>query len=292
MKPAPFQYAAPTAVEDVLTLLAAHRSTAKLLAGGQSLVPLMNYRKERPSVVIDLNRVEALRNIHVDHDVLTLGAMVRYAEVERSAEIAENWPLLSHAIGYIAHQQIRSRGTIGGSLAQNHPGAEMPLVLLCLDAMLGVRGAEGTRTLPIDDFYTIDGKTTLGADEMLIDAKLPEMPEKAGWGFCEVSRRHGDASIVAAAAVLVRDGSGISFARIVITGVAKRPVRFFTAEAQIIKQPDLQSFKDSLTGLAADFLPPDTPFAPSWYRRDIAVTIVARAIDDAWRRTSEVCHVA
>jgi CO/xanthine dehydrogenase FAD-binding subunit len=112
--------------------------------------------------VIDLNRVEALRNIHVDHGGLTLGAMVRYAEVERSAEVAENWPLLSHAIGHIAHQQIRSRGTIGGSLAQNHPGAEMPLVLLCLDATLGVRSPEGTRTLPIDDFYTIDGKTTLG----------------------------------------------------------------------------------------------------------------------------------
>jgi CO/xanthine dehydrogenase FAD-binding subunit len=97
---------------------------------------------------------------------------------------------------------------------------------------------------------------------------------------------------VAAAAVLVLDGLGISFARIVITGVAKRPVRFFTAEAKIIEQADLQSFTDSLTGLAADFLPPDTPFAPSWYRRDIAVTVVARAIDDAWRRTSEVCHVA
>lgn len=279
MKPVPFRYAAPTELADAIVLLAEHSSQAKLLAGGQSLIPLLNYRKLRPSVVIDLNRVEALRGISAD-STLHIGAMCRYAEAERSETVATGWPILRDAITHIAHQQIRSRGTIGGSVAQNHAGAEMPLVLLALDAVATLRNGGGERRVPVDNIYSANGAVLIEPDEILVAIEVPTMAG-AGWGFREVARRHGDASVVAAAAIISAD---LATVRVAVAGVGRRPLRIAAAEALVAEGVRGKALEAPLAAALAALDPPDTPFAPDWYRRDVAAALIVRVLDDAFDR--------
>jgi carbon-monoxide dehydrogenase medium subunit len=280
VKPAPFRYAAPTNLGDALSLLADHAGEAKLLAGGQSLVQLMNFRKLRPSVVIDLNRIPGLRGIEIRSDGVHIGAMTRYCDVERHEQLIADWPILPHSVSHIAHQQIRSRGTIGGSLAQNHPGAEMPQVLLALDAEVTLRSRSGERRLPVDELYRADGGVTIGADEILIEIAIPRLPAEAGWGFREVTRRHGDASVVAAAAIVAPRPGGGKFARISLAGAGRRPIRFPQAEDAVAAGLRGRELAEALAAAASVLEPPDTPFAPDWYRRDVAAALVARVVED------------
>lgn len=282
MKPAPFRYAAPTNLDDALLVLADHAGEAKLLAGGQSLVQLMNFRKVRPAVVVDLNRIDALRGIKVGPDGLRLGAMTRYCDVERHGSLIAGWPILAYAVGHIAHQQIRSRGTIGGSLAQNHPGAEMPQVLLALDAEVVLRSQNGERRLLVEELYRADGSVTIGADEILTEIVVRPLPKDTGWGFREVTRRHGDASVVAAAAIVASLPDGGTFARVSLAGAARRPVRFRRAEDVVAAGSSGRGLESALAEAAVELEPPDTPFAPDWYRRDVAATLAARVIEDCF----------
>ena len=161
MKPPPFAYECPTEVADAVALLAQHGADARPLAGGQSLVPLLNFRLARPAVLIDLNRIAALGHIAVRDGVLRIGAMARQAAVETDSDVARGWPLLTEAIGHIAHPQIRNRGTIGGSLAHNDPAAELPAVMLALDAEMTTQGPGGTRTIQAQDFFAGTMETAL-----------------------------------------------------------------------------------------------------------------------------------
>ncbi|CAI7994529.1 DNA mismatch repair protein MutS [Geodia barretti] len=199
MKPAPFAYECPSDVAEAVALLAAHGGDARPLAGGQSLVPLLNFRLARPAVLVDLNRIEALARITVEDGALRLGAMARQASVETDARVARGWPLLTEAIGHIAHPQIRNRGTVGGSLAHNDPAAELPAVMLALDAEMSAQGPQGQRTIAARDFFAGTMETALGADELLTEIAVPALPEGTGWGFQEAARRQGDFALVAVA---------------------------------------------------------------------------------------------
>ena len=209
MKPAPFNLLRPKSVDEALALLQSHGDEAKVLAGGQSLVPLMNFRLAQPHNLIDLNRVEGLDQIKLDDQTLSLGAMVRQRDVERSASIAERLPILREAIEQVAHPAIRNRGTVGGSLVHADPSAELPLLAVALDATFHLRSARASRSVAAKDFYHGYLLTDIAPDELLvaIDFRLP--PADCGWCCTEIARRHGDFAIVAVAVLLGcgRDGS-------------------------------------------------------------------------------------
>ena len=175
MKPPPFAYECPTEVADAVALLAQHGADARPLAGGQSLVPLLNFRLARPAVLVDLNRIEALSHIAVEDGALRIGAMARQAAVEADPDVARGWPLLTEAIGHIAHPQIRNRGTIGGSIAHNDPAAELPAVMLALDAEMTAQGPEGARTIQAEDFFAGTMETALAPDELLTEIRVPAL---------------------------------------------------------------------------------------------------------------------
>ena len=189
-------------------MLAAHGGDARPLAGGQSLVPLLNFRLARPAVLVDLNRIEALSRITVSDGALRLGAMARQAAVEADPDVARGWPLLTEAIGHIAHPQIRNRGTVGGSLAHNDPAAELPAVMLALDATMTAQGPQGQRIIAAGGFFAGTMETALAPDELLTEIRVPALPEGAGWGFQEAARRQGDFALVAVAVLLRPTGSG------------------------------------------------------------------------------------
>ena len=209
MKPAPFEWHAPETMEAALALKAAHGEAARFLAGGQSLVPAMNFRVAQPGVLIDLNRVAGLDSLDWLADgSLRIGAMVRYRRIERDAEVARRLPLLAEALAEVAHPQIRTRGTLGGNLAHADPASEMPAVMLALDARMELHRAAGMREVPAADFFQGPLTTALGEDEMLAAIVIPPLPPGTGTAFLEVARRRGDYAMMGCAAVLRRDGAG------------------------------------------------------------------------------------
>ncbi|HVS13062.1 MAG TPA: xanthine dehydrogenase family protein subunit M [Thermoanaerobaculia bacterium] len=209
MKPAPFAYHAPETLDEALALLAEHGEEARPLAGGQSLVPAMNFRLARPAVLVDLNRIAALSFLEpTDGGGIRLGAMTRQRAVERSALVRESAPLLHQAMPSIAHPQIRNRGTIGGSLAHADPAAELPAIVLALDAELTLESTTAKRTVAARDFYTGLFETALEPGELLTEIRLPALAPRTGTAFEEVSRRHGDYALVGAAAVVTLDERG------------------------------------------------------------------------------------
>ena len=282
MKPPPFAYESPTEVADAVALLAAHGADARPLAGGQSLVPLLNFRLARPAVLVDLNRIAALANVAVEDGTLRIGAMARQAAVEAAPAVARGWPILIEAIGHIAHPQIRNRGTIGGSLAHNDPAAELPAVMLALDAEMTAQGPAGTRAIAAGDFFTDTMETALAADELLTRIAVPALPEGTGWSFHEAARRQGDFALVAAC-VLLRPASGGGLdARVVVTGIGNGPVRVPAAEA-ILAAPGAAGDACEAAGAAAAEAvePMDDPHAPAWYRRRLVAALTARASMEA-----------
>ncbi|HLL82487.1 MAG TPA: FAD binding domain-containing protein, partial [Longimicrobium sp.] len=208
MKPAPFAYHRPDSVEGALALLAEHGYDAKLLAGGQSLVPAMNFRLAAPAVLIDLNRIARLDAIGEAEGGVRIGAMVRQRAAERSALLAERAPLIAETLPYVAHAQIRNRGTMGGSIAHADPAAELPAVMLALGARLLLRGPGGMRTVAADDFFTGLFATALEPEEMLVEIEIPTVAPGTGWAFDEISRRHGDFALAGVGASV--QGSHVS----------------------------------------------------------------------------------
>ena len=286
MKPPPFAYECPTEVADAVALLAAHGADARPLAGGQSLVPLLNFRLVRPAVLVDLNRIAALGRIAVEDGTLRIGAMARQAAVEADTAVARSWPLLTEAIGHIAHPQIRNRGTIGGSLAHNDPAAELPAVMLALDAEMTAQGPQGTRTVPAGEFFAGTMETTLVPDELLIEIRVPALPEGTGWSFQEVARRQGDFALVAVA-VLLRPSSSASGidARVVVTGTGDGPARMREAEAVLAEQgTDGDACEAAGNAAAQASEPADDPHAPSWYRERLVAALTRRACREAATR--------
>jgi CO/xanthine dehydrogenase FAD-binding subunit len=245
VKPAPFAYDAPRELDEALPLLAHEDEDVKVLAGGQSLVPLLNFRLARPDRLVDLNGVESLAYVRVEDGSLRIGALARHVDLERSAEVASGWPLLAEAVRHVGHPQIRARGTVCGSVAHADPAAELPVALCVLDARFHVRSLRGSRVLGADELFLGFLTTSLEPDELLVEIEVPPPPEGSGSGFAEHARTHGDFALGGAAA-LVTGGE----ARLALLGAGPVPVRFDGAAERL---PDAAVGDLSLSGPDADW---------------------------------------
>ncbi|HKW90266.1 MAG TPA: xanthine dehydrogenase family protein subunit M [Methylomirabilota bacterium] len=285
MKPARFAYHAPSSVDEAVTLLARYQGDAKLLAGGQSLVPLLNFRLSRPAAIVDLNRVAGLAYIHEDDGLLRLGAMTRQRAIEFSPVVRRRAPLLAEATTLVGHLPIRSRGTIGGSLAHADPSAEYPATLTALDGHVVVRGPRGERTLSAGQLFQTYLTTSLAADELLVEVRLPVTPDGAGFAFEEFSRRHGDFAIVGIAALVVGRGSRCAAARLAAAGTGPTPFRLRAAE-EILEREGLSeaSIAAAAARAAAVVDPSSDVHASADYRRNLTRVLTARALRRAIAR--------
>ena len=282
MKPAKFDYHAPASVDEALALLTRYGGDAKVLAGGQSLVPLLNFRLSRPAALVDLNRIPALAYIRAHDGEVRLGAMTRQRTIEFSPVIAEHVPLLTEATRWVGHLPIRSRGTIGGSLAHADPSAEYPTVLVALGGSVVARGPRGERVLGAGELFQSYLATSLDADEILVEVRLPAMPAGAGYAFEELARRHGDFALVGIAAVVTRAGARCTMARLATAGAGPVPLRLRAAE-EILERDGLgDAAIEAAARRATELVNPDADLhASADYRRHLTGVLTARAIKRA-----------
>lgn len=280
MKPPAFRYHDPTSVAEVIGLLATHEN-ARLLAGGQSLMAMLNLRYVLPDHIVDLNRVEGLAYIGETPAGLTIGAMTRQRDLEFSNVIKVRCPLMSEAILHVGHRQTRNRGTIGGSLCHLDPSAELVCVAAAHDARLRVVGPSGERDIPFAEFPAGYMTPNMAPDEMLVGIDLPFWPPGHGYGFVEFTRRHGDFAIVSAAALIEEKNGRIARTSLTLGGVATAPLRMNAAEKILVGN----TLSDSLLREAAescrDVNPMDDIHAPAAYRRHLAVVLARRALTEA-----------
>jgi carbon-monoxide dehydrogenase medium subunit len=281
VKPAPFEYVRPDSVEGAIEALGEGGYGAKVLAGGQSLIPAMNFRLAQPSVLVDLAGIDALRGICVSEDGgLVIGAMTTHTSVERSDLVVERAPLLAEAMPWVAHPQIRNRGTLGGSLAHADPAAELPSVMQALDALFHVRGPDGVRTIPVGEFYWGLFTTALEPDELLTAVEIPAGRPGARCAFEEVSRRHGDFALVGVAAVVEQDDDGVvRDARISLLSVGDGPVLAEGAMRDLVGEkltPD--AIRQAAATTAADLDPPGDIHASPAFRTHLAGVLTTRAL--------------
>jgi carbon-monoxide dehydrogenase medium subunit len=284
VKPAPFEYSAPRTLEEAVTALARGGADAKLLAGGQSLVPLLNFRLARPSLLVDLNRIDSLSYVTPREQGVAIGAMTRQATVERHAQLAQSQPLLHEAVGWIGHTAIRSRGTIGGSLAHADPAAELPAVAVCLDATLSVVGPRGRRSIAAEDFFRGYLTTALEPDEILVETWLPQLAPATGQVWVEFARRHGDFALVGVAVSLSLDHDSVCSASIVLTGVGGVPVRARAAEAVLVGGRGIERVAAAAEAARTAIEPEDDIHATKAYRAQLAGVLTDQAIRLAYER--------
>jgi len=280
MKPPRFEYLAPTSLDEALGLLAEHGDEAKVLAGGQSLVPLLNFRLVRPAYLVDLNEIPGLAYVRADDGRLAIGAMTRQRTVETADGIRERCPLLADAMPQIGHFQIRNRGTIGGSLAHADPAAELPAVVAALEGELVVRSRTGQRTLTPEQFFVAYLTTAVDPAELLVEVRLPVAPPRTGAAFMEVSRRHGDFALVGVAASVTLDEAGVcTGCAIALTGVGPTPVvAREAARALIGAKPTPEALEDVGRRAAAPLRPDGDLHASSEYRTHVAGVLTRRAL--------------
>jgi aerobic carbon-monoxide dehydrogenase medium subunit len=285
MKPPRFDYHAPHSVDDAVALLAHYGGDAKVLAGGQSLMPMLNFRLTRPAALVDVNRIPALAYVREDNGTVALGAMTRQRTIEFSPVVAARLPLLTEATRWVGHLPIRSRGTIGGSIAHADPSAEYPAVLTALDGEVVVQGPKGRRTLRAGDLFETYLTTRLAPEELLIEVRLPAMPAEAGYAFEEFARRHGDFAIVGIAAMVVRDGTRCRTARLASAGAGPVPVRLRAAE-EILERDGLgEGALQAAAARASELVEPDSDVhASAEYRRHLAGVLTLRALKRAIER--------
>jgi carbon-monoxide dehydrogenase medium subunit len=284
MKPAPFEYAAPETVEEAVSLLQRYDGDARALAGGQSLVPMLNMRLARPAALIDLNRVAALDYIRETDGRIAIGAMTRQRTVERSHLVRARQPLLYLATQNVGHPQIRNRGTIGGSLAHAHPASEYQAAAIALGARFTLTGPSGARVMPAEEFFVTYLTTALESEEILTEVEWPDSPLNTGRALLEVARRHGDFAIAGVAATVTRDGAGrCAEARIALFGIGGTAIRARGAE-QALAGATLAdaTFADAGAAAAAEIdEPPSDVHASGAYRRHVAGVLVRRALAEA-----------
>jgi CO/xanthine dehydrogenase FAD-binding subunit len=289
MKPAAFEYHAPTTIDEALALLRANADNAKLLAGGQSLVPVMNFRLATPAMLIDLNRIAALSYIHEDQGALSIGAMARHRHIEKSELVARHAPLLAETMPFIAHPQIRNRGTIGGSLAHADPAAELPAVMMALDARFKLQSAQGERWVNARDFFTGLFTTALQSNELIVEIQIPALLARTGWAFDEVSRRHGDYALAGVAAVVTLDTQGrCSDARLVCVGVGPQPMRIQNATRALVGQtPTPDALRAVAETAPAELDPSSDMHASADFRRHLAKVLAKRVLEKAFARAEK-----
>lgn len=291
MKPAPFEYHAPDSIEEALTLVHNLGDEAKLLAGGQSLVPAMNFRVVQPTALIDLNRIKELDYVRQDGDCLRIGAMTRERTLEFDPLIAQKFPLLNEAMQYVAHPQIRNRGTIGGSLANADPAAELPVLMLALDARLKVRNAAAERWVEAQDFFSGMFTTDLGTGEMLVEIELPSQPARTGWSFMEVAPRAGDYALMGVAAVVTSNEQGkCQVAKLVYLNAGDGPVNAKGAASLLQNATVSEKLIDEAATLASqqEINPFGNIHASPEFQRHLARVLTKRALQQALERAGEL----
>ena len=289
MKPAPFAYLAPRSVDEALAHLAEHGSEARPLAGGQSLVRLMNTRLATPSVLIDINRIGELAAISRENGAVRIGAVARQRACETSPEVRDGVPVFAEAVRQVAHPSVRRRGTAVGSVAFADPSAELPAALLAADGEVVARSSRGERSIAADDFFTGPFTNALAPDELAVALRIPVTAERPGSAFVEESRRHGELPMCGVAAVVTLDGDGaVAQARIALCGVHRRPIRARDAEAALQSEhPDdeLLQAAGALAASAAD--PVGDCHGSAAFRRHLAAVLTRRALATAISRAEE-----
>ncbi len=283
MKLPPFDYACPATIAEAVSLLASHPGEAKLIAGGQSLMPMMAFRLSTPSLLVDLRKLQGLDRIDIGKDGIRIGAKVRWRDILDSLVLRKAHPLLVAAIAHVAHYQIRNRGTVGGSLAHADPAAEMPGIAVACDGLIFITGKAGSRVLRAQDFFVGALTTALQPDELITDIRLPLWPASRRWAFEEFARRRGDFALGAVAVFFDEDGLGRSKdVHIGVVGAANRPLRIKEAEALL----NGRAVTEALIGEAGRAVssavnPPEDIHASAAYRRALAGTLTERALTRA-----------
>jgi len=287
MKPAPFEYYAPRSVPEVLSLLAEHGYDAKVLAGGQSLVPMMNFRLVQPAVVVDINNIPELTGIQGDKKGIRLGAMVRHAQAEKDPLVKEIAPLIFESMPQIATIQIRNRGTIGGSLAHADPSAELVVVSTALEAQFKIQNLKGERVVPASEFFVGLLMTSMEPDDLLVEIQIPALPSRSGWSLKEVARRPHDFALVGVAAVLTLDKKDRpTDARMVYLSAGDGPISAPEAAGMLIGEeltPDLIAAAAEKAS-AEEIDPGSDIHATADFRRHLANVLTRRALEEAYQR--------
>jgi carbon-monoxide dehydrogenase medium subunit len=292
MKPAPFDYCCPDSVEEAIEVLAANAGDAKLMAGGQSLMPMLNFRVVRPGLIIDISKLIELDYISErDDGGLVIGALTRHRVLETSQLVASRFPVIPETMHNVAHLAIRNRGTIGGSLSHADPAAELPMLTRLLEAVIIGRSVRGERAIPSAEFFVAPLSTALDDDEVVVRIEVPGLPTGMGWSFQEFARRSGDFALAAVGALLqVQDGT-IREARIAMMGVADTPIRRAEAEAVLIGKPLSDETVADAVSAACDSLQPNVDLhASPEFRRHLAGVLTERVLRKAWQRAIGVAQ--
>jgi len=288
VKPAPFEYHRPRGLAEGLALLQEIGDDGKILAGGQSLMPMMNFRLAQPAHLIDINFISGLDYIRSENGALKIGCPARQAQVLSDSLIRQRSPLVAAALAHVGYEQTRNRGTICGSLAHADPAAELPAALLALDGSVTVASAGDKREIAAREFFQSYLTTALGGDEMVLEASVPEQPANSGSSFIEFARRFGDFAIVGVAATLMLEQDRIADARIALTGVADKPWRERGIEEILIgKKAAADLFSKAAGAIAAGIDPSSDIHASAAYRRSLANILTRRALADAWKKAQD-----
>lgn len=288
MKPAPFDYVCPDTVDEALSVLA-REPDAKLMAGGQSLLPMMNFRVVKPSVVIDISRLLELDYVRERNDGgLTVGALTRHRVLETSPIVAQRFPVISEAMRHVAHLAIRNRGTIGGSLSHADPAAELPMLAMLLNARVVTRSLRGNRDLSAEEFFLGPLTTALDNDEMVVRIELPGLQPGTASAFDEVARRPGDFAMAAVGVTLQLVGNHVVEARVALMGVGETPMRSKVAESLLLNQEMSEILIKTVSEQACEKLTPRTDLhASSDYRKHLACRVMSRVLKTAWGRANK-----
>jgi CO/xanthine dehydrogenase FAD-binding subunit len=279
MKPPLFEYDDPATVDEALALLTEHGDEAKVLAGGQSLVPLLNFRLARPERLIDINKLDPLAYVRADEGVLRIGTLTRHATLECSPDVVARVPLLSEAVSLVGHVQIRNRGTVGGSVAHADSAAELPVAFAALEARYHVRSRDRERVIASDEMFVTHMTTTLEVEELLTEIEVPVPPPHTGAAFVEFARRHGDFALGGAAVLLTLDDGVCTRARIGLLAAAPTPVRARAAEEWLLGATiDARAAGEAARRAVADIHPTGDIHGGTDYRRALVETLVQRAI--------------
>jgi CO/xanthine dehydrogenase FAD-binding subunit len=286
LKPANFEYHRPRKIEEALSLLGDFGDDGKILAGGQSLMPLMNFRLAQPAHIIDINFIDGMDYARSDQGVIKIGCLARQSRLLDSRIVRERCPLLAEALTYVGYEQIRNRGTLCGSLAHADPAAELPAVLLALDGFVTVQNLKTKREIAARDFFKSYLTTSLCKDEMVLEASIPETPSGAGWSFMEFARRNGDFAIVGVAVLLLlREQEKIADARIALTGVGDKPWRERKLEEKLIGEKGGPGvFVKVASEIAASIDPNSDIHGSASYRRSLAKVLTRQALTEAWNK--------
>jgi CO/xanthine dehydrogenase FAD-binding subunit len=287
MKPAVFSYLRPTNLQEALTFLEEYGEDAKILSGGQSLIPTMNMRLSAPAYLIDISRISGLNYIKLDDDFLTVGALTKHKDIENSDLVKEVCPLLSEAIKWVGHAQIRNRGTVGGSIAHGDPSAELPCVLTALRGQIVIVNVDGSEEVLVpEEFFLTYMLTSLQPDQMVKEVRFPIIPKESGSAFVEVARRHGDFGLAEVAAVVDLDDMGqLSNVKIAVGGVNPTPITLEQVEDYLNGKKLTDEVLRQVSDLTQESVDPESDLhGTAEYRQELAGTLTVRALKIAVKR--------